>query len=120
MSGPYGVWPADPNGDMTPILEASIDEAYQAARERHPSGKEKSPVGVLLSNGDRCDRCGAVAAYRVARRVEGPLIGTVDQILDYCLHHWRKHFGPMVDQGWAVIGGNPDLLEALGQGGADA
>lgn len=93
------LWPADPDGDMTPILEASVE----AAKTRHPSGVGK-PGAVQLTAADRCDNnCGAGAAYRVAHKLK-------PMILDFCGHHFRKHFPAMVDQEWAVVGGNPDLL----------
>ena len=104
-------WPTDPDGDMTPILEASIEQAKQ----RHPSGADKAP-GVVLTQDDRCDQCNAAAAYRVTRTLFDA-VNTHESapVLDFCLHHWRKNFPPMVAQGWAVTGGNPALLQELGQ-----
>ena len=105
-------WPETPDGDMVPILSASI----QAVQARHPSASGKAP-GLLLSVSDRCDACGAAAGYRVAQKPpEGEVVYVVDApTLDFCVHHFRKNFPPMVAQGWAVIGGNPDLLSALGE-----
>lgn len=112
MSGPYGVWPQDPDGDMTPILEASM-EAYEAARERHPSGAEVPPVPVdvvdtvreALTSADRCDNdCSAGALYRVKLR---------EMVLDFCHHHHHKHFPTMEPWGWKVVGENEGLLEEL-------
>src|SRR5688572_9210476 len=102
-----GTWPADPQGDMAPILEASVE----AAKKRHPSGNASSP-GVILTAVDRCDGCGAGAVYRVTNRKVIDHLGVLGKTytLDFCGHHWRKNFPGMVDQGWVVIGGNPDLL----------
>jgi hypothetical protein len=96
-------WPADPFGDMTPILQASVE----AAMQRHPSTSGDIP-GVALTAADRCDECSAAAAYRVRHR-------TKQWELDFCMHHWRKHFPGMLRFGWAVVGGNPDLLSELGE-----
>jgi hypothetical protein len=110
-------WPEDPDGDMAPILEASVE----AAKARHPSGRalydEAFPGnGVMLTADDRCDRCNAAAAYRVAKFAAGrPL--QLD--LDLCLHHWKKNFPSMVSKGWLTIGGNPNLLAELNQGALD-
>lgn len=93
-----GIWPADPRGDMAPILQASVE----AAMARHPSGGGAS--GILLTAADRCDSCGAGAAYRVCHK------GGYEQVLDFCVHHWRKNFPSMVDKGWVVVGCNPDVL----------
>lgn len=91
-------WPAKPDGDMAPILEASI-EAEQA-KERHPSGEDVSAItGIVLTAADRCDTgCGAAAVYRVSAGLNP---------LDYCGHHWRK-FKPSMT-GWKVIGVNAEL-----------
>ena len=95
-------WPKNPNGDMAPILNDSIE----AAKARHPSGVDVVGLtNVVLDNADRCDsQCGAAAAYRVGK--EGAS-------LDFCLHHWRKVFPMMQPKGWVVIGGNPSLLAEL-------
>lgn len=113
MSGPYGVWPEDPNGDMTHILEASV-EAYEAAKERHPSGKEAAPpapVDVVdtvrepLTAADRCDAaCSAAALYRVRHDVGG-------NELDFCHHHYHKLSPRMV--AWKVVGENASLYREL-------
>lgn len=92
--------PTDPDGDMVPILRASVEEA----KMRHPSGSEKSQ-GVLLVATDRCDACPAAAAYRVMHRSPPDW-----RVLDFCVHHWKKNFPRMVDQGWVVVGGNPDTM----------
>lgn len=89
------------NEDMAPILETSIE----VAKMRHPSGADK-PKHIVLTATDRCDACSAGAAYRVARQYDLPL--------DFCVHHWKKLFPQMQKVGWAVVGGNPDLLAALG------
>jgi hypothetical protein len=100
-------WPADPQGDMVPILEASVE----AAKKRHPSGNS-SVQGVILTAVDRCDGCGAGAVYRVSHvRWDGDLASEF-KTLDFCGHHWRKNFPTMVDKGWVVNGTNPDLLGA--------
>lgn len=105
-------YPTDPNGDMAPILTASVE----AAMARHPSGRigtdmheaiEVAAQGgpVILNALDQCDQCGAAAVYRVSQ--------TADIMLDFCLHHWRKNFPAMADKGWVVIGGNPGLLAEM-------
>ncbi|MFH8626216.1 hypothetical protein ACH4A8_30775 [Streptomyces vietnamensis] len=88
-------------GDAEPALEASAE----AAKARHPSGAEKS-AGVLLDSSDRCDGCDAGAAYRI---YHNGLSGKA-RTFDFCGHHWRKHFPKMVDEGWVVIGANPDAI----------
>jgi hypothetical protein len=110
-------YPLDPTGDMVPILEASIE----AVKARHPSGvdMQEPSAQVKLTVHDRCDQCGAAAVYRVAKArtwVEGQTLAAGEDLLktlDFCLHHWRKNFPPMMPQGWAVIGGNPELLAAM-------
>lgn len=92
----------NPDGDMVPILEASIEEA----KRRHPSAQPALPVSVTLTTADRCDGCGAEAAYSVGRG---------DQDMLFCRHHHLKNFPSMASQGWQVIGGNPTLLEELGE-----
>jgi hypothetical protein len=133
---PY--WPQDPNGDMVPILKQSIEvaEALKAAKARHPSGKASGfpvvetfqgadmvtePVAdeafpsyrsdgqrqrVTLTAADRCDNCGAAAVYRTQS-------GVTTTVLDFCLHHWRKHAPAMMQQGWTVIGANTELAAAV-------
>jgi hypothetical protein len=110
-------WPADPDGDMVPILERSVE----AAKQRHPSAQSAPPLGpvvigqaVMLDKLDRCDHCGSEAVYRVAKSLD-----TDPMSLDFCLHHWRKNFPPMVSQGWATVGGNPSLLAEMGQEALD-
>jgi hypothetical protein len=108
-----GVWPEDPYGDMAPILEASVE----AAKERHPSGKE---IGTgaheaieeeihgapdVLSQADRCDNdCTAEALYRLQLR---------DMTLEFCHHHHAKHFPAMSPWGWKVVGRNASLHAEL-------
>lgn len=101
-----GTYPADPTGDMAPILQASVE----AAKMRHPSSSNASSTGVVLTAHDRCDGCGAGAVYRVAKHITGMREIVANSLLDFCGHHWRKNFPSMVDKGWVVIGGNPDLL----------
>ncbi|MFI1712050.1 hypothetical protein [Streptomyces litmocidini] len=98
-----GTW----RGDAEPALEASAE----AAKARHPSGAEK-PAGVLLDSSDRCDGCGAGAAYRIQRQRGGhtEAYRLPTETLDFCGHHWRKHFPKMLDEGWVVIGANPDAI----------
>lgn len=105
-----GTWPADPRGDMAPVLQASVE----AAKMRHPSGLRAS--GDPLTAADRCDGCGAGAAYRVEKerlhQPEGyaqPYVNV--QALEFCGHHWRKHFPKMVDDGWTIVAVNPDLIQ---------
>lgn len=91
-------YPADPQGDMTPILNASIE----AAKLRHPSGKEVpvEPVVAGLTKADRCDGCGAQAHYRVGKGEDA-----ID--LNLCTHHFRKHYPKMVDEDWFIIFASP-------------
>ncbi|WP_406530719.1 hypothetical protein [Streptomyces sp. I8-5] len=93
-----GVWPQDPDGDMTPILEQSIE----AAKERHPSGTA-IPVGLYLTAHDRCDNCSAAAQFRVHR------IGGLE--LDFCGHHWQKHHVALYSGGWFVVAGTKLAME---------
>jgi hypothetical protein len=110
-----GVHPEDPNGDMVPILRASIE--YVKCLQRHPSGKgastviepiidEAVPERVVLTAADRCDSCGARTYFRVMMRMDTPDIA--QPTLDFCAHHFRKNFPAMATKGWAVIAGNPD------------
>ncbi|MFD4474598.1 hypothetical protein ACFWPU_00575 [Streptomyces sp. NPDC058471] len=95
-------YPTDPNGDMVPILEASLE----AAMARHPSAQPPPTTpDVILNAHDRCDHCGAAAVYRVTSPNATEF--------DFCLHYWRKNFPAMADQGWVVIGGNPGLLAEM-------
>lgn len=89
--------------NVDPTLEASVE----AAKQRHPSAQ-----GVILTAVDRCDGCGAGAVYRVMKAPPvGEVVYAMDaRLLDFCGHHWRKNFPKMVDKGWVVIGGNPDLM----------
>jgi len=100
-------YPADPHGDMVPILSASIE----AAKLRHPSGKgvPVEPVVAGLTKADRCDGCGAQAHYRVGK-------GTEVGDLDFCAHHFREHYPRMVDQGWFIIFASPSpwVTEQMG------
>lgn len=98
-------WPQDPDGDMVPVLEQSIE----AAKARHPSGAELPPAPSIVLNAlDRCDSCGGPAVYRVGFRMDTPELQ--QPTLDFCGHHWRKSFPAMVDVGWQVTGTNPELV----------
>lgn len=90
-------WPAKPDGDMAPILEASIEAEQAKNAEGIPPGA--IVTGIVLTAADRCDAgCGAAAVYRVSAGLNP---------LDYCGHHWRK-FKPSMT-GWTVIGVNAEL-----------
>lgn len=97
--------------------KAQREVDMEAAKARHPSSQPgpsaldgvTRPGAAVLTAADRCDHCSASAVYRVA---DGK---AQNRVLDFCLHAFRKHFPPMVAQGWAVIGGNPELLQVLGQ-----
>ncbi|MGW2207161.1 DUF7455 domain-containing protein [Streptomyces sp. NPDC001774] len=93
---------SNPDGDLTPVLQASID----AAKLRHPSGKANA---IMLSVQDRCDRCGAGAAYRICKAPGGGRRLT----LDLCGHDWRRNAADMYAEGWVVIAGNPDELQGV-------
>ena len=95
-------WPADPRGDMVPILEASVEEA----KKRHPSGSRRSNTDNLNA-ADRCDGCGAAAVYRVEKDREPHLPVAA---LEFCGHHWRKNFPGMAGDGWLVVAVNPALV----------
>lgn len=108
--------PKNPDGDMVPILQASIE----AAKMRHPSTDSD-----VLTAADRCDRCGAAAGYRVAAPLLDPDawvgFGEPDgprkqeaMPLDFCVHHWRKYFPAMSESGWVVVGAHPDINTMLG------
>lgn len=102
-------WPSDPDGDMTPVLEQSIE----AAKQRHPSGVEIVGVTNLVLNLlDRCDSCGAAAVYRVGAQMATPELH--QPTLDFCGHHWRKNFPKMALTGWLVTGTNPALVGETG------
>lgn len=113
-------WPEDLNGSMEPILKQSIEVAeimkeVRSAMDRH-SSSQPAPAeqGQMLTAADRCDNCGAAAVYRLGlgpRDGNHQLVG----VLDLCSHHHHKNFPSMFAQGWAVIGGNPDLLADLGE-----
>ncbi len=67
----------------------------------------------VLTQADRCDSgCPAAAVYRVSHKAG------YEQTLDFCLHHWRKHFPAMSSKGWAVVGANPELAAAIGGEGS--
>lgn len=103
---PEEAWPNDPNGSLAPILAASLE----AAMTRHPSASGDSPGAVLLTAADRCDRCPAAAGYRLQLR---------DKILemDLCVHHWRKHYPKMCEQGWGIVGANPHINKMVEEAG---
>lgn len=52
------------------------------------------PVIEFTAN-DRCDACQA-QAYAVAQKE-----GRADLL--FCVHHRRKHYNALLDQGWMVI-----------------
>lgn len=98
-------WPDDPNGSMLPILEASIE----AAKARHPSAQSPPvapPDAIVLTAADRCDAaCSAAALYRTAKG---------NRYLDFCRHHLFRYFPKMSnEQGWKVVGSNPELFAEL-------
>lgn len=96
-----GVWPDDPYGDMTPILEASVEEAKQ----RHPSGKAGADdVADVLTSADRCDDCGAGALY-LLRSAKS------NRELALCHHHGHKYGSAM--SGWSIVGQNLGLMREL-------
>jgi hypothetical protein len=116
-----------PDDDLTALLGLSVEvaqtmkeAALEAAKERHPAGKAldlPQPSGVVLTAADRCDAaCTAGALYRVTKT----LFGVVNEhesapTLDWCRHHFFKHFPTQVADGWQVIGANPDLFAELHQ-----
>ena len=126
-----GVWPEDPYGDMTPILEASVE----AARERHPSGKDVGTTaheaieGAIKADGealpdaltaaDRCDAgCGAGALYRVEKEFviqpEGyaqPFINV--SAFEFCHHHHNRYFPKLEELGYRLVGQNATLKAEL-------
>lgn len=96
-------WPEDPEGDMTPILDASIE----AAMARHPSGKAlavSTTETETLTALDRCDACPAAAAYRL-RNATG-------SALDFCGHHFRDSAAKLWEAGFTVVAGNPEEVGA--------
>lgn len=99
-------WPTEPYGDMVPILEASVE----AAKERHPSADTFTPAPALglpdvLTAVDRCDNdCSAAALYRLQLR---------EMTLEFCHHHYGKHFPEMRTWGWTVTGKNASLHAEL-------
>lgn len=99
-------WPTDPNGDMVPVLEQSIE----AAKQRHPSGVEIIGVtNIVLTAADRCDaECPAAALHRVEYKPAGLDHHTPAQ-LDFCGHHFRQSWPSLEATSWVVIGVNPDL-----------
>jgi hypothetical protein len=100
-----GAWPNDPNGSLVPILEASLE----ASVARHPSASGDTP-GDVLTAADRCDRCNAAAGYRVRS-------GVTTTVLDFCVHHWRRYFPAMAENGWVVVGANPDISAMVQESG---
>jgi hypothetical protein len=103
-------WPADPNGSLVPILERSL------AMARHPSGGGPVP-GTILTAADICDRCGARAGYQVGKSSlsygASQFYASPDALsLLFCVHHFRKHFPAMAENGWTVIGTNPEAVTA--------
>lgn len=99
------VWhPTDnPEGDMTSILEESVEQAKQ----RHPSGRDLGNVASTMTAADRCDGgCGAGALYRL-RQTKG------NRVLDLCHHHSHKYANAMDAEGWKLADHNPTLLREL-------
>lgn len=93
-------WPQDPEGDMAPILELSLDliDAVRAeSRERHPSSQ---PPSTLTAH-DRCDRCGAQALFRVAHEEKA-----IESLL-FCGHDFRANAKALTADGWIVVDGTP-------------
>ena len=106
---PSDAYPNNPNGDLVPILEASVE----AAKERHPSGKDDTftaaqpALGLpdVITHADRCDNdCSAAALYRLQLR---------EMTLEFCHHHYGKHFPEMRTSGWTVTGKNGSLHTEL-------
>ena len=108
-----------PDDDLTALLGLSVEvaqtmkeAAVEAAKERHPAGKAldlPAPSGVELTAADRCDAdCSAGALYRVHQYAKA-------LTLDWCRHHFFKHFPGQALDGWQVIGANPDLFDELHQ-----
>lgn len=106
---------------LSELLGLSVEVALimkeadvEAAKERHPSGKEgapPAPVDVVdavrepLTAADRCDNdCSAGALYRLKLR---------DMVLDFCHHHHHKHFPTMEPWGWKIVGENAGLYAEL-------
>lgn len=103
------------------LKRAEREIEVEAAKERHPSGKTigttahkaieeyaaqaREQANVKLNAADRCDAdCSAAALYRVER---------AESVLDWCRHHFYKHFPSQVADGWKVTGANPDLFAEL-------
>lgn len=89
----------NPDGDMVPILEASVEEAKQ----RHPSATPEAPDNLTAA--DRCDRCSAGALYRLGHRVKTALE------LVLC-HHHGKALAPVMSD-WTIVGVNLGLMTEL-------
>lgn len=64
------------------------------------------PMIDFLAN-DRCDRCGA-QAHSLARMNGKP------ELL-FCSHHFREHYGKLLDDGWEVVCDSEamDYMESL-------
>lgn len=73
--------PANPDGDLAPILQASV----------HAEALRKLPP---LNLKDRCDRCGAQAIHRLHRN---------GSFLEFCNHHHNKTAPATLAQGFTVI-----------------
>lgn len=122
------------------LKRAEREHRMEAAKERHPSGKaigttahaeiertlaEARAQGVVLNATDRCDAdCSAAALYRVEQPLMDPdaWVGFGEPggprkqeapTLDWCRHHFYKHFPAQVADGWKVTGANPDLFAEL-------
>lgn len=91
-------------------MKAAEAAMVEEAKQRHPSNS-----GVRLTAADRCDSCGAGAAFMVEKPLSDPSdpyntkLASTPHLL-FCMHHWRKNFPSMVDKGWVVAGGNPDAI----------
>lgn len=56
---------------------------------------------------DRCDQCGA-QAYSLARKDEAP------SDLLFCIHHRKKHYETLIDEGWEVVDDYEALMRLTG------
>lgn len=123
------------------LKRAERETEVEAAKERHPSGKAigttahraieeyaaqaREQANVKLTAADRCDAdCSAAALYRVEQPLMDPdaWVGFGEPggprkqeapTLDWCRHHFYKHFPSQVADGWKVTGANPDLFAEL-------
>ena len=84
-----------PDDDMVPILVGE-HSSIEAVKARHPS--YVVPATPLTAH-DRCDACGAAAAYRVHRP---PNETRTAGVLEFCGHHYRRHQPQLVGAGWSL------------------